>query len=50
MQTLEHSLKALYTKSQITLEDAMGATSRPEEFKRLISEGQSAGSKATLFG
>ena len=35
MQTLEHALKDLYTRRQITLEDALLKTNRPDEFKRL---------------
>jgi twitching motility protein PilT len=39
MQTMESSLKELYAKGQITFEDALAKTSRPEDFKRLISGG-----------
>ena len=34
MQTLEMSLRDLYLKKKITLEDALSRSSRPEEFKR----------------
>ena len=34
MQTLEMSLRDLYLKKKITLEDALARSSRPEEFKR----------------
>lgn len=34
MQTLEMSLRDLYMKKKITLEDALARSSRPEEFKR----------------
>jgi twitching motility protein PilT len=34
MQTLEMSLRDLYMKKKITLEDALSRSSRPEEFKR----------------
>ncbi|MBY0404840.1 MAG: type IV pilus twitching motility protein PilT [Cyanobacteria bacterium] len=37
MVTLETALKELYLKGWITLEDALGKTSRPDEFKRLIA-------------
>ena len=37
MQTLENSLKELYLRSQITLEDALLKSQRPEEFKRLAN-------------
>ena len=36
MQTLEMSLKDLYLKKKITLEDALARSSRPEEFKRSL--------------
>ena len=36
MQTLEMSLKDLYLKKKITLEDALSRSSRPEEFKRSL--------------
>lgn len=49
MQTLEMSLKDLYNRKLISLEDALSATSRPEEFKRLISEGQSNKSAHNLL-
>ena len=34
MQTLEMSLRDLYLRKKITLEDALARSSRPEEFKR----------------
>ena len=34
MQTLEMSLRDLYLKKKITLEDALSRSSRPDEFKR----------------
>lgn len=37
MQTMEASLKELYQKGLITLDDAISKTSRPEDLKRLIS-------------
>ncbi len=37
MQTLETSLKELYLRSQISLEDALLKSQRPEEFKRLAN-------------
>ncbi len=37
MQTLETALKELYVRSQITLEDALLKSQRPEEFKRLAN-------------
>jgi len=37
MQTMESSLKDLYARGLVTFEDALSKTSRPEDFKRLIS-------------
>ena len=37
MQTMESSLKDLYQRGLVTFEDALSKTSRPEDFKRLIS-------------
>ena len=37
MQTLEMALRDLYLKKRITLEDALARSSRPEEFKRSLS-------------
>lgn len=37
MQTLETSLKELYLRSKITLEDALSKSQRPDEFKRLAN-------------
>jgi twitching motility protein PilT len=45
MMTMEHSLKALYEKGQIRLEDALEKTTRPDELKRLLSS-----STGTLVG
>ncbi|MDX2085530.1 MAG: type IV pilus twitching motility protein PilT [Candidatus Melainabacteria bacterium] len=42
MQTLETALKELYQKGIVTFEDALSKTSRPEDFKRLISGTASA--------
>lgn len=39
MQTMENSLKDLYQRGLVTLDDALSKTSRPEDFKRLISGG-----------
>jgi twitching motility protein PilT len=39
MQTLETSLKELYQKGLVTFEDALAKTSRPDDFKRLVSGG-----------
>jgi twitching motility protein PilT len=36
MQTLDHALKSLYQKKQITLHDAMSKANSPDELKRLI--------------
>ena len=38
MQTLEMSLRDLYLRKQITLEDALSRSSRPDEFKRAIQQ------------
>lgn len=37
MQTMESSLKDLYQRGLVTFEDALSKTSRPEDFKRLIT-------------
>jgi twitching motility protein PilT len=37
MQTMETSLKDLYQRGVITFDDALSKTSRPEDFKRLIT-------------
>jgi twitching motility protein PilT len=37
MVTMEASLKELYQKGLITLDDALAKTSRPEDFKRLLA-------------
>ncbi|HEY9746441.1 MAG TPA: type IV pilus twitching motility protein PilT [Oculatellaceae cyanobacterium] len=39
MQTMEASLKELYQRNLVTFEDALAKTSRPEDFKRLVSGG-----------
>lgn len=39
MQTMETSLKDLYQRGLVTIEDALSKTTRPEDFKRLISGG-----------
>lgn len=36
MQTLEMALKSLYTSKQITLDDALSRSTRPEDLKRLL--------------
>ncbi len=36
MQTLDHALKNLYQKKQITLHDALSKANSPDELKRLI--------------
>ena len=47
MQTLEMALKELCLSRQIRFEDAIGKTSRPEDFQRLMSE-TGAGSTAAI--
>ncbi|WP_303673141.1 type IV pilus twitching motility protein PilT [Vampirovibrio chlorellavorus] len=42
MQTMETSLKDLYQKGLVTFEDALSKTTRPEDFKRLVSGGGAA--------
>ncbi len=44
MQTLNQSLCDLFVKRQITLEEALGRSSEPEELKTLISQGGNRGS------
>ena len=39
MQTMNQSLASLYSRRLITLEDAMGRSSDPEELKTLIAQG-----------
>lgn len=39
MQTMNQALASLYLKKQITLEEAVGRSSDPEELKNLISKG-----------
>jgi twitching motility protein PilT len=38
MQTLEKSLSELVMTNQITLEEALSKSSKPEELKRLVSQ------------
>jgi len=47
MQTLEMALKELCLSRQIRFEDAIGKTSRPEDFQRLMSE-TGAGATAAM--
>jgi twitching motility protein PilT len=37
MQTMNQSLYALYARRQITLDDAMGRSTDPEELKQMIN-------------
>jgi len=50
MQTMNQSLLATYLRREITLDDAVGRSSDPEEFRNLLSNAQShpqgAGRKA----
>ena len=39
MQTMNQSLAELFLKRQITLEDALGRSSEPEELKQIIAQG-----------
>ncbi|MCX7958078.1 MAG: type IV pili twitching motility protein PilT, partial [Deltaproteobacteria bacterium] len=39
MQTMNQSLASLYLKKQITLEEAVGRSSDPEELRNIISKG-----------
>lgn len=43
MQTLEMVLRDLYQTRQITFEDAISKSSRPDDFQRLVNEGTGAG-------
>lgn len=43
MMTMETSLKELYQRGVVTLEDAMTKTTRPDDFKRLVTGMASAG-------
>jgi len=43
MQTLEMVMRDLYNSRQISFEDAMGKSSRPEDFQRLVAEGGGSG-------
>ena len=40
MQTMNQSLAALYKRRQITLDDAIGRSSDPEELRNMIGQGQ----------
>jgi twitching motility protein PilT len=40
MQTMNQSLYHLYTKKQISLDDAVGASSDPDELRLMITRGQ----------
>jgi twitching motility protein PilT len=42
MQTMNQSLASLYARRLISLEDAMGRSSDPEELKTLIAQGGGA--------
>jgi twitching motility protein PilT len=44
MQTLNQSLCALFLRRMVTLEDAMGRSSDPEELKTMIAQAQMGGS------
>jgi twitching motility protein PilT len=42
MQTMNQSLANLYTKRLITMDDALGRSSDPEELRTLINQGGAA--------
>jgi twitching motility protein PilT len=44
MQTMNQSLAHLYQRRMITLEDALGRSSEPEELRNMIGQGPAAGS------
>ena len=48
MQTLEMALKDLCLSRQVRFEDAIGKSSRPEDFQRLMNE--SGGAAAAMAG
>jgi twitching motility protein PilT len=50
MQTLEMALKELCLSRQIRFEDAIGKTSRPEDFQRLMSETGAGATAAAKSG
>jgi twitching motility protein PilT len=50
MQTMNQALASLYLRRLITLEDAIGRSSDPEEFQNLISNPQAAGNLRTRRG
>lgn len=50
MQTLEMALKELCLSRQIRFEDAIGKTSRPEDFQRLMSETGAGAAAAAKSG
>ena len=41
MQTMNQSLLATYQRREITLDDAVGRSSDPDEFRNLLSNAQS---------
>jgi twitching motility protein PilT len=43
MQTLNQALCDLFTRRQITLEEALGRSSDPEELKTMLAQGGSKG-------
>jgi twitching motility protein PilT len=43
MQTMNQSLLASYLRRDITLEDAVGRSSDPDEFRNLMTAAQNAG-------
>jgi twitching motility protein PilT len=45
MQTMNQSLSGLFLRNMISMDDAVARSSDPEELRKLISEGQSAGGK-----
>jgi twitching motility protein PilT len=50
MQTLDQSLKTLYIRNLITLEDAMDKASNPDELRRLISAERASNEGAGMSG
>jgi Tfp pilus assembly protein, pilus retraction ATPase PilT len=51
MQTLNQSLASLYLRRLVTLEEAVGHTSEPEELEQIISAGGAApGGRPPLGG
>ncbi|HBO70220.1 MAG TPA: type IV pili twitching motility protein PilT, partial [Deltaproteobacteria bacterium] len=43
MQTMNQSLLAAYLRRDISLDDAVGRSTDPEEFRNLLSTSQAAG-------